>query len=52
MKSRDDSISITIRRKNIQDISRENPAYADPIYGPPPNQLKHPYREFLKKLKI
>ena len=31
-----DSISRTIKRKGMQDIRRETPAYADPFYGPPP----------------
>ena len=34
--SENDSISGAIRRKGMQDIRREIPAYADPIYRPPP----------------
>ena len=33
--SGDDSKSRTIRRKSMQDMSRKNPAYTDPIYRPP-----------------
>ena len=33
--SEDDSIARIIRRKGMQDIRREIPAYADPIYGHP-----------------
>ena len=44
----DDSNSIRIKRKTMQDISREILAYADPIYRSPPNQLKYPSRKFLE----
>ena len=48
-KSRDHSIARTIKRKNIQDISREIPAYADPIYGPPPKPTEIPLQEIPRK---
>ena len=31
-----DSTARTITRKDMQDIRRENPAYADPFYRTPP----------------
>ena len=34
--SEHDSISRTIGRNDMQDMRREIPAYADPIYRPPP----------------
>ena len=37
-----DSVSITIRRKAMQDIKREIPAYADPIYRLPPKPTEIP----------
>ena len=46
--SEHDSISRTIRRKGMQDIRREIPAYADPIYRPLLNQLKYLYGQFLR----
>ena len=40
--SEHDSISRTIRRKSMQDIRREIPAYADPVYRPPPKPAEIP----------
>ena len=37
-----DSISRTIKRKGMQNIRREIPAYADPIYGLPPKPTQIP----------
>ena len=44
-RSRDDSNSRTIKRKTIQDIRREIPAYTDPIYRPPPKPAEIPLQE-------
>ena len=49
-RSRDDSNSRTIKRKTIQDISREISAYADPIYRPPPKPTEIPLQEIPRKL--
>ena len=35
-----DSSSIMVKRKTIQDISREIPMYPDPVYRPPPNPVE------------
>ena len=48
--SRDDSNSRTIKTKAIQDISREIPAYTDPIYRPPPEPAEIPLQEIPRKL--
>ena len=39
-------------RKTIQDISREIQMYPDPINNPLLNQLKYPYKKFLKNYQI
>ena len=38
--SEHDSVSKTIRRKGMQDIRRDIPAYAEPIYRPPAIQTE------------
>ena len=48
--SRCDSISITVKRKTIQDTRREIPAYADPIYRPPPKANETPFQDIPRKL--
>ena len=45
-----DSISRTIRRKGMQDTRREIPAYADPIYSPPPKPTEIPLQVIPRKL--
>ena len=47
--SEHDSISRTLR-KGMQDVRREIPAYADPIYGPPPKPTKIPLQAIPRKL--
>ena len=47
-KSKDDSSSRMVKRKTIQDISREIPTYPYPIYRPFLNQLKYPCKIFLE----
>ena len=47
-----DLISKTITRKDMQDIRREIPAYADPFYRPHPNQLKYLHWKFQGKYWI
>ena len=42
--SEHDPMSRTIRRKGMQDIRREIPAYADPMYRPLQNQLEYLYK--------
>ena len=49
-RSGDDSKSRTIKRKTIQDISREIPAYTDPNYRPPPKPAEIPLQEIPRKL--
>ena len=49
-RSGDDSISRTIKRKTIQDISREIPAHTHPIYRPPPKPAEIPIQEIPRKL--
>ena len=44
------SNSRTIKRKTIQDISREIPAYTYPIYRPPPKPAEIPLQEIPGKL--
>ena len=39
-----------VKRKTIQDISREIPAYADPIYRPPPKPTEISLQEIPRKL--
>ena len=39
-----------IKRKTIQDISREIPTYPDPIYRPPPKLTKITLQEIPRKL--
>ena len=48
--SGDDSNFRTIKRKTIQDISREIPTYSDPIYRPPPKPAEIPLQEIPRKL--
>ena len=48
--SGDDSTSRAIKRKTIQDTSREIPAYADPIYRPSPKLTEIPLQEIPRKL--
>ena len=45
-----DSISRTIRRKGMQDIRREIPAYADAIYRLPPKPTEIPLWVIPRKL--
>ena len=45
-----DSISRTIKRKNMQDTRKEIPAYADPIYRPLPKPTEIPLQEIPRKL--
>ena len=40
-----------IRRKIIEDTRREIPAYADPIYRPPPKPTEMPLQEIPRRLK-
>ena len=49
-RSGDYSISRRIKRKAIQDVSREIPAYPDPIYRPPPKPTEIPLQEIPRKL--
>ena len=49
-RSGDDSNSRTVKRKTIQHISREIPAYTDPIYRPPPKPSEIPLQEIPRKL--
>ena len=44
-----DSISRTIRGKGMQDIRGEIPAYADPIYRPPPKPTEIPLQVIPRK---
>ena len=46
-RSGDDSSSRMVKRKVMQDITREIPKYPDPIYRPLLNQQKYPYKKFL-----
>ena len=39
-----------VKRKTIQDISREIPMYTDPIYRPPPKPTEIPLQEITRKL--
>ena len=39
-----------VKRKTIQDISREIPLYPDPIYMPLPKPTKIPFQEIPRKL--
>ena len=39
-----------VKRKTIQDISREIPIYPDPTYRPPPNTVKLPIPEVPRSL--
>ena len=48
--SKDDSSSRTMKRKTIQDINREIPAYTDPIYRPPPETSEIHLQEIPRKL--
>ena len=41
----DDSSSRMVKRKTIQDFSREIPGYPDPIYRPPPKSTEIPIQE-------
>ena len=43
------SISQTMKSKTMQDTRRELPAYADPIYSPPPKPTVIPIQEILRK---
>ena len=45
-----ESMSRTIRRKAIQDIRREIPACADPIYRPPSKPTETPTQVIPKKI--
>ena len=45
IKSSSDSGSRMVKRKTIQDISREIPTYPDPIYRPPPKPTEIPRQE-------
>ena len=47
-RSGDYSNSRTVKRKTIQDISREIPAYTDPIFGSPPIPTEIPLQEILR----
>ena len=49
-RSRDDSSSRMVKRKTIQDISREISMYPDPIYRPPPKPTEIPIQEVPRKL--
>ena len=44
--SGDDPRSRMVKRKLIQDVSREIPRYPDPFYRPLLNQQKYPYKKF------
>ena len=48
--SEHDSISITMKRKGMQDIRKEIPAYADPFYRPPPKPTEVPMHVTPKKI--
>ena len=48
--SEHDLMSKTIRRKGMQDVRREIPAYADPIYRPPPRPSEILLRVIPRKL--
>ena len=41
-RSSDDSSSRMVKRKTIQDVSKEIPMYADPTYRPPPKPVELP----------
>ena len=49
-RSTDDSTSRTLKRKIIQDASREIPVYVDPIYKPPPRPTEISLQEIPRKL--
>ena len=49
-RSEDDLKWRTIKRKIIQDIRKEIPAYTDPIYSPPPKPAEIPLHEIPRKL--
>ena len=49
-RSRDDPESRSIKRKSIQDISREIQTYTDPIYRPPSKPAEIPLQEIPRKL--
>ena len=46
----DDSNSRMVKRKFIQNISREIPTYPDPIYRPSPKPTEIPLQEIPRKL--
>ena len=48
----DDSSSRMVKRKIIQDISREIPMHPDPIYRSFINQQKYPSQKFLEMYQI
>ena len=48
--SREDSSSIMVKRKAIQDVSREILIYPDPTYRPPPKPVKLPIPEVPRSL--
>ena len=50
IRSGDNSNSRTIKSKTIQDISREIPAYVNPIYRSPPKPTKISLQEIPRKL--
>ena len=49
-RSGDNSSSRMVKRKTIQDISREIPMYPDPIYRPPPKPSEIPLQEVPRNL--
>ena len=49
-RSRDDSSSGMVKRKTIQDVSREIPIYPDPTYRPPPKSERIPIPEVPRSL--
>ena len=49
-RSGDDSKSRTVKREGIQNISREIPAYTDPIYRHPPKPAEITLQEIPRKL--
>ena len=51
-RSSDDSSSRMVKRKTIEDISREISMYPDLIYRPLLNRQKYPYQKFLETYQI
>ena len=48
--SGDDSSYRMVKRKTIQDVSREIPIYPDPVYRPPPKPIKSPMSDVPRSL--